>query len=112
MCSDILKKQLGLRLKQLRLAKGLRQEDLEKWGFSYRYYGRLERGMVNPTLETLSRLCEIFDVALSDLFLFLDSNIETASDEREAVLIKISQLMKENKRNKIKKLKVFLEEIL
>ncbi|MEN6509626.1 MAG: helix-turn-helix transcriptional regulator [Smithella sp.] len=112
MSSDILKKQLGLRLKQLRLAKGLRQEDLEKWGFSYRYYGRLERGMVNPTIETLAKLCEIFDVALSDLFLFLDSDIETVSDEREAVLIRISQLMKENKRNKIKKLKVFLEEIL
>lgn len=112
MKSDILKKQLGLRLKQLRLAKGLRQEDLEKWGFSYRYYGRLERGMVNPTIETLARLCEIFGVALSDLFLFLDADIKTASDEREAVLIKISQLMKENKRNKIRKLKVFLEEIL
>lgn len=112
MKSDILKKQLGLRLKQLRLAKGLRQEDLEKWGFSYRYYGRLERGMVNPTIETLARLCEIFGVTLSDLFLFLDADIKTASDEREVVLIKISQLMKENKRNKIRKLKVFLEEIL
>ena len=66
---DVLKKQLGLRLKELRIAKVLRQEDLDKWDFSYRYYGKLERGMNNPTIETLAKVCEIFGVTLSDLFL-------------------------------------------
>ena len=39
---DNLKKQLGYRLKELRLTKSLRQEDLENYGFSYRYYGKME----------------------------------------------------------------------
>lgn len=104
-------KQLGLRLRQLRLAKNLRQEDLEKWDFSYRYYGMIERGLINPSLDTLFRLCKIFDVSLHELFRFLE--IEGIStDDREAVAIKISKLLKENKKTKIKKLKVFLDEIL
>ena len=50
MDTENFKRQLGNRLKLLRTAKGMRQEDLEDLGFSYRYYGRLERGLVNPTL--------------------------------------------------------------
>ena len=104
-------KQLGLRLRQLRLAKNLRQEDLEKWNFSYRYYGMIERGLINPSLDTLFRLCKIFDVSLHELFRFLE--IEGIStDDREAVAIKVSKILKENKKTKIKKLKVFLDEIL
>lgn len=111
MKADTLQKQLGLRLKQLRVAKGLRQEDLEKWNFSYRYYGRLERGLVNPTLDTLARICEIFGITLADLFLFLNTD-EKVSEEKEAILVKISELLKENKKSKLKKLRVFLDEIL
>jgi transcriptional regulator with XRE-family HTH domain len=112
MKADTLRKQLGLRLKQLRIAKGLKQEDLEKWDFSYRYYGRLERGTVNPTLDTLARLCKIFDITLSDLFLFINGDERIVTEEKEAILVKISELMKENKKNKLKKLRVFLDEIL
>jgi len=108
---DAIRKQLGLRLRELRLAKGLRQEDLEKWDFSYRYYGKLERGLVNPTVETLAKLCKIFGVTLSDLFIFMDDKT-TASEEREQVVIKIAQLLKENRKAKINKLKIFLDEIL
>jgi len=108
---DAIRKQLGLRLRELRLAKGLRQEDLEKWDFSYRYYGKLERGLVNPTVETLAKLCKIFGVTLSDLFIFMDDKT-TASEEREQVVIKLAQLLKENRKTKINKLKIFLDEIL
>ena len=50
---ETLMKRLGLRLKALRLRNHLKQEDLENYGFSYRYYGKIERGVVNPTLDTL-----------------------------------------------------------
>jgi transcriptional regulator with XRE-family HTH domain len=96
----------------LRIAKGLKQEDLEKWNFSYRYYGRLERGSVNPTLDTLARLCEIFGITLADLFLFMNADERIVTEEKEAILVKISELMKENKKKKLKKLRVFLDEIL
>ena len=108
---DVLKKQLGLRLKELRLARGLKQEDLEKWGFSYRYFGRIERGLVNPSLETLTRLCDIFKVSMSDLFAFMDTDRE-ASEDREAVALKVAQLLKGKSKKKVKKLRVFLDEVL
>ena len=112
MDTDLIRRQLGFRLKQLRLAKGLKQEELEKWGFSYRYYGKLERGTVNPTIETLAKLCDIFDVSLSDLFRFLDEGHDELSAEAQFIIVKISQLMKENKKAKLKKLRLFLEEFL
>ena len=108
---DVIKKQLGLRLKELRLARGLKQEDLEKWEFSYRYYGKLERGLVNPTVETLTKLCDIFNVTLADLFLFMNDN-KNPSDEREQVIVKLAKLLKDNRKTKINKLKIFLDHIL
>jgi transcriptional regulator with XRE-family HTH domain len=106
-----IQRQIGLRLKELRLAKGLRQEDLEKWDFSYRYYGMIERGLVNPSLDTLLRLCTIFDVNLLELFRFMEID-GISTEEREAVAIKVSKILKENKKIKIQKLKIFLDEIL
>ena len=108
---NVLKKQLGLRLKEVRLAKGMKQEDLEKWSFSYRYYGRMERGLVNPTLETLARLCDIFEISMSDLFAFTDTDRE-ASEDREAVALKVAQVLKGRSKKRIRKLRVFLDEVL
>jgi transcriptional regulator with XRE-family HTH domain len=106
-----IKRKLGLRLKELRLAKGLNQEDLEPLGFSYRYYGKIERGLANVTLETLVRLCEIFEVGLFDLFLFMDTDIE-ASEDKEAVAVKVAQLLSSKNKKNLKKLRLFLDEIL
>lgn len=111
MDKSVIQQKLGLRLKGIRLDKGLKQENLEEYGFSHRHYGKLERGLVNPTLETLVRLSEIFEVDLSDLFAFMGEN-EEVSENAEAVAIKIRQLLKENDEEKIRKLKIFLEEIL
>ena len=105
-----LKRQLGNRLRELRSGKGMRQEDLEEYGFSYRYYGKMERGLVNPTLETMARLCEIFEIALADLFFLMDQENQ-ASEDREAVALNVGKILK-GREGKIKKLKVFLEEIL
>lgn len=106
-----IQRQLGLRLRELRLAKNLRQEDLGKWDFSYRYYGMIERGLVNPSLDTLFRLCKIFDVSIMKLFRFMEID-GLPTEEREAVAIKIAKILKENKKTKIQKLKIFLDEIL
>ena len=40
---------LGLRLKEIRKSKGLRQEDLDK-AIGYKYYQRIEAGKVNVLL--------------------------------------------------------------
>ena len=110
MDADRLKKQLGMRLKELRLGRNLTQEDLEGMGFSYRYYGRIERGLANVTIETLSRLCDIFDIDISDLFAF--TNIEEVSEDREAVAVKVGKVLSGKSKIKVKKLKTFLDDIL
>ena len=111
MVIETLMKRLGLRLKALRLRNHLKQEDLENYGFSYRYYGKIERGVVNPTLDTLLRLCRIFKVNLSDLFVFIDAG-ELVDEEREAISLKIADLLREENREKEYKLKLFLDEFL
>jgi len=100
-----------LRLKELRLAKGTKQEDLEECEVSYRYYGKIERGLVNPTVETLARLSEIFEVSLLDLFAFMKTDGKT-SEDHEAVAAKVSQILRGRNYWKIKKLRILLDEIL
>ena len=60
--------ELGERLRDLRKARKLRQLDMEGFGLSYKYYQRLESGQVNPTLITLQRLADAFDIPVYDLF--------------------------------------------
>ena len=108
---NALKKRLGLRLKELRLERGLRQEDLEKWGFSYRHYGRLERGLVNPTLETLVKLCDIFEISLLEMFQFLDTG-QAPTEDQEAALLMINKVLQDGNPESVRKLRIFLREIL
>ena len=58
---------LGTRLRQLRLGRQLRQCDMVCFGLNEKYYQRLESGQVNPTLLTLSKLATAFEVSLSEL---------------------------------------------
>ncbi len=60
--------ELGDRLRDLRKSKKLRQLDMESLGLSYKYYQRLESGQVNPTLMTLQKLADAFEVSVYDLF--------------------------------------------
>jgi len=63
-----LRGRLGTRLKQLRRARRLTQEQLaERAGLSYKFVGEIERGRGNPTLTTLAALSGALGVALSDL---------------------------------------------
>jgi len=103
--------QLGKRFRQMRLARRWTQEDMQEKGFSYRYYGKIERGAVNPTLETLVKLAEVFEITLADLFRFSFSE-DSSPSEVEEVVVQINKLIKEDATEKIRKLKVFLTEIL
>ncbi len=68
MTDERLMKLVGQRVRQLRLARGLKQEDMCKWGFEYKYYQRIEYGQKNLSLKTLNRLAMAFGVA--ELFRF------------------------------------------
>ena len=85
-----LRGRVGARLRQLRHARRLTQEQLaERAGLSYKFVGELERGRGNPTLTTLAALSGALGVRLPDL-LALDTerprlSPRQASQVREAL---------------------------
>lgn len=46
-------KKVAQNIKEARKAKKLTQEDMQDFGFNYRYYQAIEGGKVNVTLRTL-----------------------------------------------------------
>jgi len=61
-------KQLGQRLKRLRLAKGLSQEALAvRARITREYVNKLEAGRYDPTISVVQRLAKALKVTLADL---------------------------------------------
>jgi transcriptional regulator with XRE-family HTH domain len=55
------------RVRGLREARGLRQEDLEDFGLSWKSVQKLEYGITDPKVSTLLKLCGAFKVTLGEL---------------------------------------------
>ncbi|MBU4681440.1 helix-turn-helix transcriptional regulator [Cedecea davisae] len=71
--SNSIQAQLGQRVKQLRLQKGLSQEALaERCGLDRTYVSGIERGVRNPTLEVLHIIANGLNIDLANLFVFSD----------------------------------------
>ena len=68
---DNIQKQFGERVRELRLAKGLSQEELAfRAGVHRTYLGGIERGERNPSLKNIAAIAKALDVSLSQLFSF------------------------------------------
>lgn len=66
--SDIAK-QLGDRIRKLRNAKHMSQEELSfKAGISPAHLGQIERAVKNPTIETIAKIACALDVPVTVLF--------------------------------------------
>lgn len=66
-----IQKQFGERVRNLRLVKGLSQEELAfKAGVHRTYLGGIERGERNPALKNIAEIAKALDVTLSELFAF------------------------------------------
>lgn len=64
-----LKKELGKKIRNLRKLKNLTQEKLgEKSGLSYKFVGEIERGEVNPSLDSLTAIANALNTKEKDLF--------------------------------------------
>ena len=73
------KKQIGIRIKDLRKVKGISQAVLaEACGISTIYVSGIERGKENPTLDLFMKISHALDVEISELFTFSQ---EGMSDE-------------------------------
>jgi transcriptional regulator with XRE-family HTH domain len=66
-----LERRFGKRLKELRLARGLSQEELAfRVGVHRTYLGGIERGERNPSLKNLAAIARGLGISLSELFSF------------------------------------------
>ena len=66
-----IQKQFGERVRELRLARSLSQEELAfKAGLHRTYLGGIERGERNPALKNIAAIAEALGVAIQELFLF------------------------------------------
>ncbi|MGD9366026.1 MAG: helix-turn-helix transcriptional regulator [Desulfobacteraceae bacterium] len=99
---------IGNRIRELRKERGLRQEDMEKFGLSYKYYQRIEAGKINTTLNTLEKISEALGVEAIDLFaLPLGKSKEV--NELAATIINI---IKDDNKEAAKKANLFIKEFL
>ena len=61
--------QIGKKLKELRLAENLTQQQLaDELKISRVSYTRYEKGSVRPDYETLIKIADYYDISLDDLF--------------------------------------------
>jgi transcriptional regulator with XRE-family HTH domain len=65
--SKLLKK-MSKNIKNLRLERGLTQEDMADYGFGPRWYQRFESGRHIPSIPTLVKLAKAFKVEVSTFF--------------------------------------------
>jgi transcriptional regulator with XRE-family HTH domain len=70
MTDERLFKLVAKRIRELRLSRGLKQEDMCRFGFEYKYYQRIEYGQKNLSLKTLNKLSKAFGIPASELFRF------------------------------------------
>lgn len=92
-----LAKLIGEKLREIRKAKGLRQEDMEALGINYKYYQKIEAGKINLTLKSIEKISQALKIDPRDLFFY----------EGELAGL-LSGLSKKD----IRKIKIFLKEIL
>ncbi len=64
------RRRFASRVRKLREERGLRQEDLEDHGLSWKSVQKLEYGLTDPKVSTLLKLCEAFELTLPELLAF------------------------------------------
>ena len=77
MADKRIQKQFGERVRELRRARGLSQEELAfKAGVHRTYLGGIEQGTRNPALNNIAAIAKALGVSLPELFSFGDINRE------------------------------------
>jgi len=69
MPSSSINQRFGYRVRSLRMAIGISQEEFaERCGFARTYMSRIETGGANPSLAAIKVLADAFGISLSELF--------------------------------------------
>lgn len=73
---------LGKKFKEYRKKAKLTQEELsEKIGIAEKHYGKLERGVFMPSLETFFKLIDVLNVPLSEFGFQVEENKNVNRDK-------------------------------
>lgn len=65
----IVNKRIGLKLRKLRIEKGVTQEELAfKAGVDYSFYNQVENGKRNTSVKTLTKICRVLKIKVKDIF--------------------------------------------
>jgi len=98
-----LKKLFGQRLKSIRLANGLTQEELaEKAGLHATYIGIIERGKQAASLDTIEKLAVALGVKEEKFFSFISRKYSI--EEKERLIIGLENILRKQKPEDIKKI--------
>ncbi len=86
--------------------RNLTQEQLgEKTGISYKFIGEIERGLVNPSLESLASIAAALRVEVKDLFPGEGDKLLLFSHDDLAVIKKAASVLHNQLNLKSRKLK-------
>ena len=89
--------EIGNRIRQLRVKKGLSQEKLAELSeLNTSYIGQVERGEKNPSVDTVYRIASALQVDLPDLF----KNLASGTDNSYAHKVYSLMLTMDEKRSK------------
>lgn len=84
---------IGKKIKELRKCKRFTQSELAwKIGLSPNYIGLIERGKKKPSLDTLLKIAEVFEVSPSVFF----EDFKYQLPEEDVLIKKISSILKES----------------
>ena len=91
---------IGHRIKQLRTIKKLSQKQVAiELGIDQGQYSRIESGKVEPTLSSLYKIAEVFDISLSELLkesMNMDEEINLPLLEKLKVIDQLDEKEKES----------------
>lgn len=66
----------GERIRELRKERGFSQEQIAlRAEITTSYFGQIERGQANPSIDLLEKICEAMNVKTSDIFTDTNTNL-------------------------------------
>ena len=90
-----LAREVGAKIKYLRLKRGMSQEALAlSCDMNPAFLGHVERGMRSPTLNTLQRICDGLGITLTELLL-TEPNASADSTGCAAAIQHVTDLMRQ-----------------
>jgi len=105
-----MRKQIGLRIRNLRKARGMTQDAVaEKAGLNAKYYAQTERAGSNLTLDTIAHIAKALDVSVAEIF---EVQEDHPDDDRKVVSDLVRRVVDKGSDERVRRLRVFLEQIL